>query len=205
MSLHRVLVIAASATAVGCIPDLKSPPGFDDNLTEDGSSWEPPENEWEACEGPPADLQPDYSYAKGSVMPDLRMKDQNGDEVSLWQFCGKVIAIDLSTMWCGPCRQLASHVQETQDDYDGEGFVYLTMLPENTSGDVPNRGDLNDWANLFGIETPVLSDADRHSYDIVPSQAWPRIMVIGRDLRIAVDQVSPAEDAAIRAAIEAEL
>jgi thiol-disulfide isomerase/thioredoxin len=131
--------------------------------------------------------------------------DQNGDTVSLWQFYGEVIALDISTMWCGPCQLLAREVDEVQEHYEDDGFIYITMLPENIDGDTPNVQNLNQWAERNGVSAPILADDFGHSYDIVPDQVWPRVMIIGRDLRVAEDQVQPAEDAAIRAAIEAEL
>jgi peroxiredoxin len=177
-----------------CVPNLTSPKGA-------VSDWVPPENSWESVETVPADLKAE-GFREGEVAPDIRLLDQNGDEVSLWQFYGDVVAIDLSTMWCGPCQGLAKEVDHVWEAYRDQGFVYITMLPENRSGEVPTTADLNDWSSLHGISAPILSDSVGYAYEIEPQQAWPRVLVIGRDMRIAVNPVIPAEDAAIRSVIE---
>lgn len=197
-----VLLVFAVGT-VGCVPDLKSPPWAGD-VWGDASSWEAPENRWDYLDGPPSDLESE-GYQQGDVFPNIELVDQHGDTVSFWQFYGMVIALDISTMWCGPCRGLAKEVDHTWKDYRDEGFIYLTMLPENLQGQPPDRNDLNQWANEFDITAPVLSDRPGYSYDIAPDGGWPRILVIGRDMRVTEPQVSPPEDAAIRTAIEAAL
>lgn len=170
----------------------------------DGSNWLPPENSWEQGSPPPGELVGE-GFGVGQVLPDMRLVDQFGDEVAAWQWYGMVVAIDVSTMWCGPCRGLAAEVNATWADYREEGFVYLTLLPQDQGGEVPDLSDLNAWADQFGISAPVLSDDQGYSYQIVPDNTYPRIMIVGRDMRVRVDQVTPAEDSAIRAAIEAAL
>jgi len=203
MSLFRLALVSVVALA-GCIPDLKSPPGADDDVFEaDASDYEAPDNEWEQCELPPASLK-STGYGEGEVFPDLQMMDQHGDIASMWQWYGCVVAVDISTMWCGPCRQIAKEVDHTWEDYRDQGFMYVTMLPENSTGDIPSKADLNDWANAGNITAPVLQDKERYSYDLAPDGAYPRILIIGRDMTIMNGQVTP-EDAAIRSAIESAL
>ena len=203
LCLIRCLPLGLCLGSMGCIPDLKSPPGTED-VWEDASNWEAPNNRWDYLEGPPSDLVGE-GYQRGDVFPNIELRDQFGDKVSFWQFYGMVIALDISTMWCGPCQGLAAEVDHTWKDYRDQGFIYITMLPEDVEGEVPDRTDLNVWADQFNITAPVLADRPGYSYDIAPDGGWPRILVIGRDMRVTEPQVSPPEDAAIRAAIEAAL
>lgn len=187
-----------------CTPVLTSPPGAGSDETLTAADWERPDNGWPSVDSLPGDIEA-QGWNEGDIVKDARLVDQNGDIVSLWQFYGQVIALDISTMWCGPCQLLAREVDEVQSHYADEGFIYLTMMPENIDGDIPDVENLNEWAERNGVSAPILSDAPLHSYDIVPDRIWPRVMIIGRDLRVAEGQVQPAEDAAIRAAIEAAL
>lgn len=180
-----------------CVPELTSP--GDDT----GGAWQAPENTWPVA-SPPADLEGE-GYAEGEVFPEFRLMDQHGDEVSLWQFYGSVVVVDVSTMWCGPCAALADDVDATAAAYADQGFVYITLLPEDNVGEVPDQEDLQRWGSDHGISQPILSDDEGISYVMVPDNAYPRIMVIDRQMRIAVDRVNPPEDAAIRAAIESAL
>ena len=182
-----------------CVPDLYTPEG----QLDDGGDWEAPDNDWPLAT-PPSGLEAE-GFAQGEVAPDMRLHDQHGDEVSLWQFYGSVIVIDVSTMWCGPCKTIASEVDDTWYDYKDDGFMYLTLLPENESGQVPSQDDLNEWADDYGISAPVLADDQGFGYQIEPNGRYPTLMVLDRELKVVEDRVEPAEDAVIRALIESEL
>ena len=185
--------------ALGCVPELTSP--HDDS---GAGTWTAPSNTWPVSI-PPADLVGE-GHAEGQIIPDFLRMDQHGDMVSLWQFYGSVVVIDISTMWCGPCAALADGVTETWHDYQDQGFMYLTLLPEDdVTAAVPDQEDLVRWATDHGILAPVLQDGIGRSYEMVPEATYPRIFVIDRQMKVAVDKVNPAEDAAIRAAVEALL
>ncbi|MBL8615431.1 MAG: redoxin domain-containing protein [Deltaproteobacteria bacterium] len=203
MPRHLSLAAPLALLAACAPPRLYSADG---DLPEvgSGSDWEAPENGWDKGSPPPAELEGE-GFGVGQVLPDLRLLDQHGEETATWQWYGMVVAIDVSTMWCGPCRGLAAEVDATWADYRDQGFMYVTLLPQDQAGEVPDNADLNAWADQFGISAPVLSDDEGWSYQIVPDNTYPRIMIVGRDMRVLVDQVTPAEDTAIRAAIEAAL
>ena len=186
---------------VACTPVLTSPGG-----TDTGSevwNWSSPTNDWVTAD-PPEGLE-GQGWREGEIVPDAWFFDQSGNDVALWQFYGQVIALDISTIWCSPCRELAAHVDETWQDYRDQGFMYVTLLGEDTQGDVPDTGELTTWATDYGITAPVLADPDHHSYDIVPDGTYPRVVVVGRDLRVVEEEVYPVDDANIRAAIESAL
>jgi peroxiredoxin len=191
--MHLGLVLSLSA----CMPILTS----DD--TGGVSDWVAPENDW-PMSAPPASLEA-TGYKQGDVPPDFRLLDQHGQEVALWQFYGMVVLLDVSTTWCGPCRVLAADAEETWHDYQDEGFVYLTLLAENESFEVPSQEDLEEWATDYGITAPILADSVGYAYEVEPNSGWPALVLIGRDMVIEVERVTPAEDATVRAAIEAAL
>lgn len=184
---------------LACTPVLKSPPDTSDT----GAAWVPPVNSWPTAT-PPSDLD-GQGYAEGQVAPDFRMPDQFGAEVSLWQFYGSVVVVDFSTMYCAPCQTLASGANETFLAYRDQGFMYLTVLSQNMSSEVPSTEDLAFWADYYGIEAPVLADDGGVTPFVVSDNTFPRILVIGRDMVVQEQDVQPPEDAAVRAAVEAAL
>ena len=194
--------IAASMLLAGCTPELTTPGGVDEVVGD----YVAPENSWKVCDTPPAGLEGE-GFSKGEVIPDVRGLDQFGDEVSLWQFHGCVVAVDISTGWCGPCRLLAQEVDEVQHDYDSQGFVYVTLMPENEGGTPPEPVDLMDWSEDWEVSGPIVGDQVGWSYEVVPagSGTFPAVLVVGRDGVITNDGVTPTEDSAIRSAIEAAL
>jgi thiol-disulfide isomerase/thioredoxin len=188
-----------------CVPHLESG-GASETIT--GDSWERPANTWgtEEDEGPPPGLSSE-GFEDGNVAPDLRLVDQHGDEVSLWQFYGDVIVLDVSTIWCAPCRALAEHTQETVNTFGDEGLSYVTVLQQDLEGDPPDDADLDLWASTYGISAPILADGaafpqTSDAYGRVGS--YPAVLLIGRDMRV-LKVVAPVDSTVLDAAIEEAL
>lgn len=193
----KALTLLSVTTLAACVPELTSP-------ADSGSGdWTAPDNTWPVST-PPADLVGE-GYAEGEVFPDFLLMDQHGDMVSMWQFYGLVVVVDVSTMWCGPCAKIAKHVDETWHDYEAQGFMYLTMLPEDNVADIPDQEDLQRWASDHSITAPILSDDAGVSALITPNGEYPTIMVIDREMKVAEDRVNPADDATIRDVVESLL
>lgn len=184
--------------SVGCVPVLTSPQD-----SADQSCWMTAENDW-VSNAPRNDLE--YTgFGLGETPPDMCMTDQFGKEVSLWQFYGQVILLDISAEWCAPCQELATEVDHTWKDYEDQGFMYLTILTEDQNSAIPGVEVLAKWAEDFEITAPVLSDTEGYRNQLVPTGAYPRLMLINRNMEISVDNVTPANDENIRAKIEEAL
>jgi len=198
--MHRVVL--GWVVVSGCTYTLTSPDDSDTTPV----IWSPPTaNSWEQT--PPPDGLVGNGFEVGDVAPDVRLADQYEDTVSLWQFYGKVIVLDISTSWCAPCQALAETCEETYLEYEPEGFMYVTVLQADLEFGDPDTDDLLLWAGEFGISTPVLDDGTdpQQTVDaIVPANTWPAVLVIDREMRVH-ERVDPPEDAGLRAAIESVL
>lgn len=192
--------------ATACVPELTSP-----NPPAEG--WTCPENTWE-CGVPSRSVAEssaaDRGFQVGQILPAGLMVDQFGDPVDAWQFYGKVVVIDISTMWCAPCRELACYTEDTWLTYRDDGAMYLTVLPQDPHGEPPEVDDLNDWVSQYGITSPVLSDPDTTwTRDASPLGQYPVVLVTDTALtvrhRIPISSDIDAADHAIRAAVEREL
>ncbi len=190
MRLVALLPLLASLAA--CVPDLRT----------DGAhlaAWELPENDWPAAE-PPEWLVGEGFY-QGQVVPDFRLVDQHGDEVSLWQFYGRPVLVDISTMWCGPCQQLAKDAEHTYQDWREAGLIYLTVLPQNLHGQDPTQDDLLLWADEYALTSPVVSDpGGKWASPAVPQNQFPFVALLDVDLTVHTRMSTPT-DANVRAAL----
>jgi len=159
MKLHRIIriiIIAAITWAIltmvmGCAPTIDQPAGADE------------------CEN-----------SLGNIACDFSMMDQDGQQVNLYDFHGKVIVLDFSAMWCGPCQLAALDVENTVEKYGAENVVYITLLMEDSSGNPPDKKDLQKWAETFEIEdSPVLAGSRAwlgdSGYEL---SAWPTFYFI---------------------------
>jgi len=174
---------------VGCVPHLYT----------DVDPWVAPENSWPVGDVP-AETQAE-GYQTGEVIPELVGPDQFGDDVSIWQFHGLVTVVDISTIWCAPCQELAKTTQETYEHYEDDGVMYVTVLAQDLEGNVPEVDDLVFWADSFGIEAPVMGDQGSWWQGATPDQSFPQILVLNPDLTVCQRDIE-ASDAALREAIE---
>jgi thiol-disulfide isomerase/thioredoxin len=183
----------------GCVPRLYTSGGGGDYV------WEAPTNTFWDGAVPPEGLQPE-GFDVGEVVPDLRLPDQHGDVVSLWQFYGDLIVLDVSTIWCGPCQELAAGTEATAQAHAAEGLAYITVLQQDLEGDPPDAADLNLWVTEFGITAPVLGDDQDPpaTAGAVVNGQFPAVLLVDRELRV-LERVNPADEATLEAAVEAAL
>ena len=148
-----------------------------------GADWIAPDNRW-FSRAPPDDLIAE-GYEEGDTPPDVRLPDQYGDEVSLWQFYGQLVLIDISPMWCAPCQDLARGVEQLVLDYEGEPLVYINLVAETVEGDTPGPEHAEEWATSFGIaSTPVLADLEGFYVNFTQSGSYPIVVGISPEMRI---------------------
>jgi len=168
--------------AIACTPSLYS---SGEPYSACAVDFDPANNVW-GGEMPEGDLGGE-GYNEGDIVPEFCLQDQNGDTVSLWQFHGDWILLDLSTMWCPPCRLLAEHVQDTVEDYDAYGFTYITVLQQNMDGQLPDTEELNQWADSYGIvDGPVLAESeDELTLEGTKDGLLPGVFIINRKMRVA--------------------
>lgn len=164
------------AALMACTPTADGPGAS-------GADWVAPDNRWPS-QAPPGGLAAE-GYDEGDVPPDVRMPDQYGDEVSLWQFYGNLVVINVAPMWCAPCQELASGVEELVGEYEGESMVFVELVAETIEGETPDETHAADWAETFGIESaPVTADTSGFYVNFPQGGAYPVVIGIGPDMVI---------------------
>tara|TARA_R100001015_G_C4625982_1_gene184758 strand:+ start:1742 stop:2281 length:540 start_codon:yes stop_codon:yes gene_type:complete len=128
----------------------------------------------------------DCSQQIGDHPCNFSLVDQNGNAFNLYDHHGKIIIIDLSAMWCGPCQMAAFEVEELQKKYRDD-IVYVTILIENSNYKPPTKADLRRWAAAFGIDSaPVLGGSRDFISSSVddgwPLSAWPQFHIVDKNM-----------------------
>jgi peroxiredoxin len=124
---------------------------------------------------PDPEPTPESGTDVGNIAVDFTAKDQNGNNVSLYDYSGKVILVDMSADWCGPCRNEATHLEDLYDEYRSQGFQIITIL---------TSGDPKEWANEYKLSFPVLDDNDEDIWGQYGEEYWPLNMILDRDMVI---------------------
>lgn len=72
-------------------------------------------------------------YRSGRPAPNFTLKDENGKQVSLSDFKGKVVLLDFWGVHCGPCiYNLQNEIPEVHKKYKGKNMVFISICVEDT-------------------------------------------------------------------------
>lgn len=69
-------------------------------------------------------------------LPDVQLKDLQGNIVQLSQYAGKPILINFWATWCGPCRFEIPMLNELHKKYSSHGLVILGISTDDDGADV---------------------------------------------------------------------
>jgi len=115
--------------------------------------------------------------AEGKQAPDFSYPNIEGDTVSLSDFRGKYVYIDVWATWCGPCKREIPDLAKLEEEYADKDIVFMSVSIDDTSdpwkkmvADKELKG-VQLWAE--GWSTPIAE-----SYMI---QSIPRFMLIDKE------------------------
>jgi peroxiredoxin len=121
----------------------------------------------------------------GETATNYTAKDQNGNDVSLYDYSGKVIFFEFSADWCGPCRAEAPHLETLFNEYKARGLQVITLLIS---------GSTSAWAQQYNQTFPVLDDNSETIWDIYGEGSVPLNIIADRNLVIRYKQAGYDEN-----------
>ena len=128
----------------------------------------------------------------GKPAPDFSVESvsQPGKMVKLSDFKGKVVLLDFWASWCGPCRELASTIDEFHTKYGPQGLEVMGISDEQ-------RADVEAYAKEAQHGYPLYLDTKKEANQAYPGEYIPRLYVIDKEgkLAFAEDESSPADPA----------
>jgi peroxiredoxin len=120
-----------------------------------------------------------YGSIIGRIAADFTAVNQNGQTVSLYDYFGKVVLIDFSADWCGPCQSEAQKAESLYQEYKNKGFEMLTIMID---------GSPSAWATTYGLTFSVLDDDAETLWGIFGEGYIPLNIVLDRNMTIRYKQ-----------------
>ena len=71
---------------------------------------------------------------------DFTFPDRDGNEVSLSDFVGSVVYVDVWATWCGPCVYEVPFLIEIEEEYEGQNITFLSVSVDT---------DVEAWMNFI--------------------------------------------------------
>lgn len=139
----------------------------------------------------PGGPNPSWDVADGQLFPNVRMVDQCGEPVDLWDFRGYYLVIDSSAPDCGPCQSMAAGAEAFKAEMAADCIPVemITWLNASLSAiNQPAELDVQQaWAEEFGLTSPVLADRGA-GYALFPEylgieegMSYPAVILVDPD------------------------
>lgn len=143
-----------------------------------------------------------YDTRAGGIAADFTYPDVNGKMVSLSDFKGKVVLVDVWATWCGPCRGEIPHLKKLEEEMHGKDIVFLGVSVDEAK-DKQKWLDFIEKEDLKGIQL-LASGWSKITKDY-KINGIPRFMIFDRNGNIvSVDAPRPSNPA-LKEMLEIEL
>jgi peroxiredoxin len=126
---------------------------------------------------------PASGVAIGQAAPSFSAKDQNGKDVSLSDFKGKIIVLE----WMNPdCPFVQRHYDEKtfvklDQQYASKGVAHIAI---NSTDEATAAVDKK-FADEHGVKYPILADVHGKIAKAYGAKSTPHLFVIGKDGQLA--------------------
>jgi len=112
-----------------------------------------------------------------TAMPEFRFTDADGEEMTLADFKGKTVLLNLWATWCGPCREEMPGLDRLQAELGGDNFEVVALSLDRGGIEASQRfldqikvkslatyvdatGKASKPLRVIGMPTTLLIDAD---------------------------------------------
>ncbi len=113
----------------------------------------------------------------GFLAPEFSLPASQGGAVSLADFRGHPVIINIWASWCGPCRAEMPALQKIYEQFADQGLVILAV---NATAQDTETAALA-FARDLGLTFPILLDRDGVVSRLYENRALPSTFFVGAD------------------------
>jgi thiol-disulfide isomerase/thioredoxin len=116
--------------------------------------------------------------APGNPAPEFTFSDLNGKKVSLKDFRGKIVYLDVWASWCGPCLKEVPYAKKLDEEMKGKDIVFLCVSIDDDEEAWKKRITEKEIAGLHLISKGGFESQIAKSYNI---KSIPRYVIIDKE------------------------
>ncbi|CAB1064351.1 Thiol:disulfide oxidoreductase TlpA [Olavius sp. associated proteobacterium Delta 1] len=135
-------------------------------------------------------------FEKGVPAPNFTLPDLNGKMVSLADYKGQVVLLNIWATWCAPCVAEMPSMEKLHQALKDEKFVILAVSIDESGADA-----VLPFMKKHRLSFPALTDAAGTIKNLYQTTGVPESFIIDKDGRIVEKVIGPrdwAADGAIR-------
>lgn len=132
---------------------------------------------------------------------DFSGTDLNDKKVSLSDFKGKVVVVDVWATWCGPCKKEIPALKAMEEAYHDKDVVFLSISVDNLK-DKQKWIDYVKKEELKGVQLFGGKGWESDVATFYGIKGIPRFMVYGKDGKIVTNDAPRPSDPALKAMVD---
>jgi len=119
----------------------------------------------------------------GALAPGFTLMNLEGEQLSLDDFRGRPVLINLWATWCGPCRIEMPAIQSRFEKYQDDDFVVLAVNFDE------QQAEVQAFRNEFGLTFQILLDPGAKVQNLYRNRSYPSSFFIDRAGVIQVQHI----------------
>jgi thiol-disulfide isomerase/thioredoxin len=140
-----------------------------------------------------------FNNSEGNNAIDFTFPNVDGNMVSLSDFKGKAVYIDVWATWCAPCKREIPHLLTLKEEYkDNENIVFMCVSVD-ASSDKQKWKDFLVAEGMSGVQLFAGDDAQRHLMEPYNIMGIPRFILVGKDGKVIFADAPRPSSSEIRA------
>lgn len=128
-----------------------------------------------------------FLIGKGDVSPSFTYMDIKKKEVSLSDFKGKLIYMDVWATWCAPCKKQIPYLQKLEEYFDGQDIVFISISVDKIKA-YENWENMVREQELGGIQLFADNSFDSPFMKAYGINSIPRFIIVDKDGNVYDDK-----------------